>query len=92
MKLRSSLSLKVLVLLALPAILQFALLFWLFNLSVEAERALDKARHANEVANALIHLRVNMYKVITLAGGEKSDYAGNEDVARSYGGTKWPGL
>jgi PAS domain S-box-containing protein len=83
MKLDLSLSLKVRVLAALPLVGLCLCLAWLYQLQIESEQALERTLHANQVVNGLVHLRGEMYRVLTMAGGEKSTYHGNEETARS---------
>jgi PAS domain S-box-containing protein len=83
-KIRLSLSQNVILLLLLPLLLQWALISWLFKLQLDAESELAKSLHANQLANSLVHLRADMYKVIVLAGGEKTSIDGNDDAARAY--------
>ncbi|MBU6454137.1 MAG: PAS domain S-box protein [Cyanobacteria bacterium REEB67] len=84
MKLRSSLSLKVLVLVALPLIVQWGCLLWLYNLQISAERAVEQSLHARDIAEAITHLRIDMYRVLNLAGGEKITAPVDEAIVRSH--------
>jgi PAS domain S-box-containing protein len=84
MKLRSSLSLKVLILVALPLLVQWGCLLWLYNLQISAERAVEQSLHAKDIAEAITHLRIDMYRVLNLAGGEKIIDATDDNVVRSH--------
>ena len=71
MKVHMSLSVKVIILVALPLVLQWGFLAWLLTLQAESERSLERSVHAKTVANAIDHLRVDMLTYgLNLAGGE----------------------
>jgi len=84
MQLRPTLTLKVLVLVAMPLLVTWGFLFWLFSLQVEAEKALERSVHAKDLADAISHLRVDIYKVLSAAGGEKTFSPVNQRAAREH--------
>ncbi|MBS1991010.1 MAG: HAMP domain-containing histidine kinase [Cyanobacteria bacterium SZAS LIN-3] len=84
MQLRSSLSLKVLILVAMPLFVTWGFLFWLLSLQAESEKALERSFHARDVADSISRLRVDMYKVISAAGGERTMDPVNQTAAREH--------
>jgi len=73
MKLRLSLSQKVLILVAVPIVVQWGLLFWLQRSESEADRVSDRAQHISELASALVRLRVDLLHVIMMASASKKE-------------------
>jgi len=86
MRIHPSLSLKVLVLVALPLIVQWCFLAWLIHLQTESEHALEKSAHAKDLADAISRLRVDMLDSgISLAGGERLPGLEDEAASREKG-------